>query len=253
MSDTPLRLERDGDLATLIIDRPEARNAVNYPMLQALEQYLDDLSENLPRVLVIRATAPGFCAGIDLKESREAQSDFVRVRVGLMHKCLNRLRALPCPVIAAINGVAVGLGCEIAISADLRIASPDARFCYPEPRVAVPSPSQHLVWLIGLARAQDMLLTARWIEAPEAERFGLATHIAEDVSRGVGELVHQIMDLAPLSMRRTKENLWITMTDGIEAASRHHQEGVTEAADTADRKEALQAFAEKRAPKFTGS
>jgi enoyl-CoA hydratase/carnithine racemase len=252
MTDVPLRLERSGDIATLIIDRPEARNAINYPMLQALEQYLDELSQDLPRILVIRATDPGFCAGIDLKESREAQSDFVRVRVSLMHRCLNRLRSLPCPVIAAINGVAVGLGCELAISADLRIASPDARFCYPEPRVAVPSPSQHLVWLIGLARAQDMLLTARWIESPEAERIGLATHIAEDLERGVAELVDQIIDLAPLSLQRTKENLWITMTGGVEAASRHHQDGVTEAADTADRKEALRAFAEKRPPNFTG-
>ncbi|TVR73416.1 MAG: enoyl-CoA hydratase/isomerase family protein [Sphaerobacteraceae bacterium] len=252
MNDSSLRLERSGDLATLTIDRPQARNAINFPMLESLEQALDDLSGNLPRLLVIRAAEPGFCAGIDLKESREARSDFVRVRVGLMHRCLNRLRSLPCPVVAAINGVAVGLGCEIAISADLRIASPDARFCYPEPRVAVPSPSQHLIWLIGLARAQDMLLTARWIEAPEAERIGLATHIAEDLDRGVAELTDQIMDLAPLSMRRTKENLWITMTEGIEAASRHHQDGVTEAADTADRKEALQAFAEKRRPHFTG-
>lgn len=247
-----LHLERHARTAELIIDRPDSRNAINFSMLQALEGYLEDLHADPPHLLVFRATEPGFCAGIDLKESREASSDFVGTRVSTMHRCLHLLRSLPAPVIGAINGFAVGLGSELAISADLRIVSPDARFSYPEPRVAVPSPSQHLVWLIGLAKAQDMLLTARWIEAPEAERWGLATHIADDLDRAIGELSHQILNLAPLSMRRTKENLWITMTDGVEAASRHHQDGVTEAADTEDRKEALRAFAEKRAPEFTG-
>lgn len=247
-----MRLEWDDRVARLIIDRPESRNAINFAMLEELESHLEALHADPPPLVILRATSPGFCAGIDLKESREASSDFVRTRVATMHRCLHKLRSLPSPVIGQINGVAVGLGCELAISADLRIASPDARFSYPEPRVAVPSPAQHLVWLIGLAKAQDMLLTARWIEAPEAEQIGLATHIAEDVDRAVGELTDQILDLAPLSMRRTKENLWITMTDGIAAASQHHQNGVTEAADTADRKEALQAFAEKRPPHFTG-
>ena len=247
-----MRLEWNGRVAELVVDRPEARNAINYAMLQELESCLEALHADPPQLVILRAADPGFCAGIDLKESREASSDFVRTRVATMHRCLNKLRSLPSPVIGAINGVAVGLGCELAISADLRIASPDVRFSYPEPRVAVPSPTHHLVWLIGLSRAQDMLLTARWIEAPEAEQIGLATHIAEDVDRAVAELTDQILDLAPLSIRRTKENLWITMTKGIEAASQHHQDGVTEAADTEDRKEALKAFAEKRPPEFTG-
>jgi enoyl-CoA hydratase/carnithine racemase len=247
-----IRLSRTSRTAEIVIDRPESRNAVNFPMLQTLELHLDQLHQDPPNLVVLRAVDPGFCAGIDLKESREASSEFVRIRVETMHRCLHKLRSLPAPVIAAINGFAVGLGCELAISADLRIATHDARFSYPEPRVAVPSPTHHLVWLIGLARAQDMLLTARWIEAPEAEQIGLVTHLANDLDRAVEELTDQILDLAPLSMRRTKENLWIAMTEGVEAASMHHQRGVTEAADTEDRKEALRAFAEKRPPEFTG-
>ncbi len=247
-----LRLERAGEVASLVVDRPDTRNAIDFDMLQALESHLDALHADPPRLVILRATDPGFCAGIDLKESREASGSFVQTRVATMHRCLRKLRSLPAPVVGAINGVAVGLGCELAISADLRVASEDARFSYPEPRLAVPSPAQHLVWLIGLAKAQDMLLTARWIEAPEAEQIGLATHIASDLDRAVEELADQILDLAPLSMRRTKENLWITITEGIEAASTHHQAGVTEAADTEDRKEALRAFAEKRSPEFTG-
>lgn len=247
-----ITLERTDRVARLTIDRPESRNAINFPMLQSLEGMLNELHDDPPHLLVMTATDPGFCAGIDLKETREATSEFVGTRVSTMHRVLNKLRSLPAPVIGAINGVAVGLGCELAISADLRLATPDARFSYPEPRLAVPSPTQHLVWLIGLARAQDMLLTARWIEAPEAVEIGLATHIAEDIDRAVDELADQILDLAPLSMRRIKENLWITITEGIQAASDHHVRGVTEAADTEDRKEALRAFAEKRSPRFTG-
>jgi enoyl-CoA hydratase/carnithine racemase len=247
-----ITLEQKGGVAELTISRPESRNAINFPMLQALETYLDDLHANPPALLIFKGADPGFCAGIDLKESREATSGFVGERVSTMHRVLNKLRSLPSPVIGAINGVAVGLGCELAISADLRIATPDARFSYPEPRLAVPSPTQHLVWLIGLAKAQDMLLTARWIEAPEAVEIGLATRVTDDLDGTIGELTEQLLALAPLSMRRTKENLWITMTEGIRAASEHHIRGVTEAADTDDRKEALRAFAEKRSPRFAG-
>jgi enoyl-CoA hydratase/carnithine racemase len=247
-----LRLERTGRIAELIIDRPESRNAINYTMLQALESYLRQLHADPPSVVILRAVDPGFTAGIDLKESREASSDFVRIRVSTMHRCLNLLRSLPAPVIGAINGVTVGLGCELAISADLRLVTPDARFRYPEPRVSVPSPAAHLVWLIGLARAQDMLLTARWIEADEALAWGLATRVVDDLDRAVDELCAELLEMAPLSVRRTKENLWISITDGIFAASQHHQDTVTEAADTEDRKEALRAFAEKRPPSFTG-
>jgi enoyl-CoA hydratase/carnithine racemase len=251
MNDT-ISLRRDGPVAELTISRTEARNAINYRMLQALEEQIDALYADTPHLLVLRGAEPGFCAGIDLKESREATSEFVRGRVTLMHRVLDRLRRLPCPVIGAINGVAVGLGCELAISADLRLATADARFSYPEPRLAVPSPTHHLVALIGLAKAQDMLLTARWIEAEEAVRIGLATRIVDDMDAEIGELKQTIMALAPLSMRRTKENLSIAINDGMAAASKHHIDGVTEAADTDDRKEALRAFAEKRAPRFTG-
>src|SRR5690606_21491073 len=112
---------------------------------------------NPPRVVMLRAAASGFCSGVDLKESREATPEFARKRVTMMHTVLGKLRRMPVPVVAAIDGVALGLGCELAISADIRVASPGSSFGYPEPKVAVPSPAHHLVWLIGLARAQELL------------------------------------------------------------------------------------------------
>jgi enoyl-CoA hydratase/carnithine racemase len=252
MNDNRIVLERDEHVATLRLNRPEAHNAVNFEMLRALEAALDDIAASPPRMVILSAVEPGFCAGIDLKESRETTPEFARTRVTTMHRMLTKLRRLPVPVIGALNGVCAGLGCELAISADIRIATSDARFSYPEPRVAVPSPTHHLIRLIGLGRAQEMLLTARWIDAREARDIGLVTRVVDDIGTAVGVEVERFMGLSPLSLRRTKENILKALYEGTDAADVHHIEGVVEAASTADRKEALAAFAEKRAPRFTG-
>lgn len=250
---TSILIEREGHIATLTLNRPEVRNAVNLPMLEAMEDALDRLANDPPWAVILRATAPGFCAGIDLKESREATPDFARHRVTTMHRMLRKLRRLPSPVIAAVDGVAAGLGCELVISADLRIASPASRLSYPEPRVGVPSPSHHLIWLIGLARAQDMLLTARWVDGLEAERIGLVTATSDDPEQSARVMAEQVASLAPFSIAQTKENIWRAIDAGADAASEHHIDGVHRAASTADRREALAAFAEKREPRFTGT
>ena len=117
-------ITRDGDVATIALNRPEARNAINFAMLQRLEASLAELRASPPRVLLLRAAAPGFCAGLDLKDPREAHSEHVAVRVRLMHGVLRSLRTFPAPVIVAVDGVAAGLGMELVISADLRLASP---------------------------------------------------------------------------------------------------------------------------------
>jgi len=252
-SDQYVRFERTGDIASLTIDRPQARNAVNLHMLELLDAALDELYGDLPRAVIVRAAVPGFCAGIDLKEARDASVDLVHRRVSLMHQVLRKLRHLPVPVITAIDGVAAGLGCELAISGDLRIASPASRFSYAEVRVAVPSPSHHLVWLVGLARAQDLLLTGRWLEADEAQRIGFVTRLADDVDDEAWTLAERVCRLAPLAVSDTKENLRLAVNAGLDAATQHHIDHVTSAAWTTDRSEALAAFAEKREPHFTGS
>ena len=247
-----LLVEREGHVATMTLNRPRSRNAVNLELLGALERAVDALKAEPPRVVIFRAAAPGFCSGIDLKESREATPEFALFRVSLMHRMLGKLRSLPVPVVAAIDGVCTGLGCELAISADIRLVTPDSRFCYTEPRVAVPSPAHHLIRLIGLARAQEMLLTARWVTADEAARIGLATRIVDDAEAAAREVAGQITELAPQAVAWTKENLWLSIRDGAEAATLHHSAGIARAAATADRREALAAFGEKRQPRFTG-
>ena len=245
-------LERREQTATITLNRPRVHNALNFPALEALAGVLDDLEQNPPRVVVVKGATPGFCAGIDLKESREATSEFANRRVTLMHAVLRRLRRFPAPVITAIDGVAAGLGCELAISGDIRLATPHSRLSYPEPRVAVPSPTHHLIWLIGLSRAQDMLLTARWVHADEAERIGLVTRLVDDLDTATQTEIDRLLTLSPVSLTDTKANIWQAIDAGAAAASQHHIEHVTFAAGTADRQEALAAFAEKREPRFSG-
>jgi enoyl-CoA hydratase/carnithine racemase len=246
-------VRREGRIATLTLNRPKVHNAVNLPMLEQMETEIDHLAADPPWAIILNATTPGFCAGIDLKESRDATPEFARQRVTTMHRVLRKLRRIPVPVIAAVDGVAAGLGCELVISADLRIASAESRLGYPEPRVGVPSPSHHLIWLIGLARAQDLLLTARWVEGHEAAHLGLVTLVAPHPEQSAQALAEQVTSLAPFSITQTKENIWRAIDAGADTASEHHIDGVHRAASTNDRREALAAFAEKRPPRFTGS
>jgi enoyl-CoA hydratase/carnithine racemase len=245
-------LEREGQTATITLNRPRYRNAVDLAMLGAIERAIDAVAAERPRVVILRATAPGFCSGIDLKESLGATAEFALFRVTAMHRMLTKLRRLTVPMVAAIDGVCTGLGCELAISGDIRLAMAGSRFCYTEPRVAVPSPAHHLIRLIGLARAQDMLLTARWVEAAEAERIGLVTRVVEDVEAAARETAAQIAALAPQAVAWTKENIGLCIGAGAEAATLHHSAKIAAAAATADRREALAAFGEKREARFTG-
>lgn len=247
-----LLIDRVDDIATLTLNRPRFRNAMNLDALLRLEEAVDQCFAKPPRVVILKASSPGFCSGIDLKESREANPEFAHKRVTTMHSVLGKLRRMPIPIVAAIDGVAVGLGCELAISADIRLATRESTFGYPEPRVAVPSPAHHLVWLVGLARAQDLLLTARTIDATEAAAWGLVTRIEDDVDTAAFETARQISELAPFSIAKTKENIALSIAAGADASSQHHIDGVHHAASMSDRKEALLAFAEKRKPVFTG-
>lgn len=252
MNEPTVLFESGTQVAVVTLNRPTVYNAITYDTLATLAGILSELESEPPRAVILTGASPGFCSGIDLKESREANSEFAKRRATLMHSVLHRLRNLPSPLITSVNGVAAGLGCELAISGDLRIASPDCRLGYPEPKVAVPSPTFHLSRLIGMAHTQDMLLTARWIDADEAQDWGLVTRIADDPLAAAHQLAGELMELSPISLTRTKENLAIAISDGEAAATAHHIEYVSAAAGTRDRIEALAAFAEKRSPRFEG-
>jgi enoyl-CoA hydratase/carnithine racemase len=245
--------ERDGDVATITLNRPRYRNAVRFEMMQLLADVVNDLYRDCPRFVLLKGAPPGFCSGIDIREPRESSPAFVHQRSAVMLDMISKLRLLAAPVIAVIDGVAIGFGCEFLISADIRLASPTSRFAYFEPKVAVPTPAHRLIQLVGLTHAQDLLLTARMIDAHEALKMGLITHVADDVDAAAAATIEQLQMLAPLALSRTKENIWISVAAGAEESIQHHIEGVTALAGSNDRKEALKAFSEKREPRFTGT
>ncbi|MDI3338922.1 MAG: enoyl-CoA hydratase/isomerase family protein [Sphaerobacter sp.] len=250
--DAPVQLAFDGDRATLTLNRPRSRNAADRGMLEGLIAAADQLDARRPRVVLLRGAGPAFCAGIDLKAMQAASAAETRHLVATMHRALGALRALTVPLVALIQGACVGLGVELALSADLRIAAPSARFSYREPAVAIPSPTWRVTQVIGLARAQDLLLTARWVDADEAAALGLVTRVADDLDAAARAVADQIAALAPLAVAETKRNLLLTLEDGAAAATRHHLDAVVAARATEDGREALAAFAEKRAPCYVG-
>lgn len=250
--DATVLLSFDGPIAELTLNRPRYRNAMDLAALEALETAVARLAAERPRAVLVRGAGPAFCSGIDLRAMREASPEATRYLVATMHRALGAFRRLPIPVVAALDGACVGLGVELAISVDLRVATPEARFSYREPAMAIPSPAHHLIQVIGLAHAQDLLLTARWVDAAEAAAMGLVTRVAPDAVAAARETALQIAELAPLAVAATKENIWRSIGAGEEAATLHHIEEATVARQTADGQEALDAFAAKRTPRFTG-
>lgn len=253
LDDAPVLLAFDGDTATLTLNRPRYRNAADLALLEALIEAAERLERERPRVVLLRGAGPAFCAGIDLRAMQAADTPAAtRHLIATMHRALSDLRALTVPVVAVIQGACVGLGVELAISADLRIAAPTARFSYREPAVAVPSPAWRLIQVVGLARAQDLLLTARWVDAEEALALGLVSRVAEDAEASAREVTEQIAALAPLAVVETKRNIALSLNQGTAAAAQHHVDAVVAARQTEDGHEALAAFAEKREPRFVG-
>ncbi|MBY6062396.1 enoyl-CoA hydratase/isomerase family protein [Microbacterium esteraromaticum] len=239
----PILFSIDGALAHIVLNRPEVKNAGNVAMLQAIHDAVAAIEESSAEILILSSTSENFSSGADLRESRVSPPELARERVTLLHRVLGRLRELDIPVIAALDGVVVGLGSELAISADIRIVADNTVFFYPEAKVGVPSPSHRLVATIGLARAQDMLLTGRRVHADEAIEWGLATRRAADPKAAAAELAEQLLAFSTHALHETKRGLRRCVAFAAAEDSLKHIEGVSNAAYTAQRTQALADFA----------
>lgn len=263
-------LEREGNVAWISINRPHVMNAMDLQTMldfhAALVEFRDDASLD---VGVLRGEGDlAFCAGTDIKEEIAQSASFARsyfqpfeqsIREGFYPRALSLDAAqLHKPVIAAVNGQALGGGLEIALSCDLRIGSTNAAFGLPEARWAtVPAVGgiSRLLRAVPEAIAQKMLLTGAPIDASEAFRVGLISDLTapSDLDDTALKLAHQIAGNGPLAVRAIKEtarrvrNLPLSEALGLEEV----MWGVLR--DTEDRREGRQAFAEKRQPHFTGN
>jgi len=250
-----LLLDYGEERATITLNRPDKRNAINTQMIAELQTALDEIEKKKVRVVIVTGAGSAFCAGMDLdmlqtiaKQSpQENQEDSRRIA-----KLFRRIWSFPRPMIAAVNGAALAGGCGIATLCDFTLAAPEAKFGYTEVRIGfLPAiVSVFLTRQIGDKRARDLLLTGRLVEAKEAQQLGLVSEIVEHKNLTVraNELADYLVEVSPGSLSRAKRLLVTAEQAGIDADL---ERAVLENARircTPDFKEGIASFLEKRKP-----
>ncbi len=255
----PLVLRADADgIATLTLNRPAARNALSSRLMAQLHEQLEELAEDRSvRVVVIAANGPGFCAGHDLKELRANPGREAYERV--FRQCSRLMLAithLPKPVIAKVHGIATAAGCQLVASCDLAVAAADARFATPGVNIGLfcSTPMVALSRAIGRKAAMEMLLTGDTVPAEEAKRLGLVNRVvpSEDLDRQTEALARQIAAKSPLVLAIGKEAFYRQAEMGLKDAYDYASEVMTRNMLARDAEEGIDAFIEKRPPKWTG-
>lgn len=258
-------MERHDDgIAVLTLDRPDASNALNFPLVDALRNAVQNLeADSTVRVVVLTGKGKAFCAGLDLKEvilgDRPPQGATGFMDLQERYSGLVRhVHASRFPVIAAVNGAAVGAGMGLALAADVRIAGPGAKFLVGAVKVALSGGecgiSYHLPRLIGAGRAFELMLTGRAVEAAEALSLGLVTSVSEtDPLDAALAIARQIAKNSPYAIKHTKQVMHANLdAPSLNAAIELENHVQCLALTTEDFKEACRAFAEKREPRFSG-
>jgi methylglutaconyl-CoA hydratase len=256
----PVRLERRDATAVLCIDRPERKNSLSRGTLLAFGRLGQQLSADrgLRAIIVTAVGSQAFCAGADLKERREMNDDAVREQLGLYRSELRWLDESPVPVVAAINGVALGGGLELALMCDLRVAAEHAEFGLPETGLGIipgAGGTQRLPRLIGEARAKELILLGRRICAREALHIGLVNRVTpagKCVIEDTLEWIAPIVQGAPLAqaaaLAAIDASSSVPLPHGLELERVYYDRCLR----STDRSEALAALAEKRKPVFRG-
>ena len=249
----------EGPVAFLTFNRPDARNAMTWPMYDALAAACDqvDADESI-RVFVLRGAGDAFVAGTDISQFTSfATGDDGIAYERRMEQVIDRLERVAVPTIARVHGVAAGGGCLIAFACDLRVCSPAARFGVPIARTLGNCLSAancaRLVDLIGPARTRELLFTGRLLDASEASSLGLVTRLAEPeaLDAAVRELAETIAGHAPLTIRAVKEA--VRRIGAVRRLEERLADDLTALCyGSRDFREGVAAFLEKRPPRFTG-
>ena len=254
-----VKLESTGMVATLTLNRPDKRNALNNQMIDEIISVLWAIQSGPERVLIITGAGEAFCAGMDIAALRAIATQSLEESLEDSRHVAQMFRLLhgfPKPYIAAVDGPAVAGGCGIATLADFTLATPEARFGYPEVRIGFIAAivTVFLVRQVGEKRARELVLSGGIIGAEEAKAVGLATEIVarDKLMVRACELADQLCSVSPTSVRFTKDLL-----RGLseEELSRQIELAIQENASirsTADFKEGLTAFLEKRKPEWKG-
>jgi enoyl-CoA hydratase len=255
----------DRGIVTLTLNRPETLNALTGPLIEELLRTLDEIEHDADvRVLILTGSGRGFCSGLDLNASlvppgTEAMGPVQQQLIGQRRwwaRLVPRFRTLPQPIIAAVNGPAVGGGFVLALASDIRLASPSAMFADGFLKMGVSGCELGLSWLlprvVGEGRASHMLLTGRRVGAEEALRYGLVADIVaeESLLDASIELARDIASNSPLGIMTTKEVLWASLQAPFEVALQMESRAQVLALQTDDCREQLRARFKGEAPSY---
>jgi len=256
-----LKLERDGHVAIITLNRPEVLNAINRQLTMDLHAAMDEIAvDDDIRVVILTGEGRGFCAGADVGQMRDSlqgsgEAPPPRAARPEPEHLPVHIRALPQPVIAAVNGVAVGMGLSLALASDIRIASEAARFSsifvkrsiVPDNGATYTLPRQ-----VAPGIAAEMTLTGRIYDAQKASQMGLVNKVvpADKLMEEALAIANEIAANAPLGVRVTKQLLY--RNDELTIQIARESAGNASLASTEDRREAVMSFMEKRDPVFKG-
>jgi methylglutaconyl-CoA hydratase len=253
-----LLVSETNSILTITLNRPELRNAMTPEMQMELIEAMEKAVSSDARVVVFTGAGDAFCSGLDLSVLQEMNDQpAIEYRAGaeLVSRLFRTLFELPKPTIAAVHGAAIAGGSGLAMICDFTLATPEAKFGYTETRIGfVPAiVSAYLTLQVGDKRARDLLMTGRLFDANEAHRLGLVNEVVarEKLSASVQALADVLCANSPASLAATKRLLAAQHKDWLDAAIAEAMEANAQARQTADFREGVASFLEKRRPKWT--
>lgn len=253
-----MKIEVQGGIALVTFTRPDKLNAISSQLIADLDRVLDHATEHHAGVVVFTGEGRAFCAGADIAEIIQLDTVFKALDFNrLINNVFNRIEELPIPTLAAINGLALGGGLELAMACDFRLAANDAKLGLPEINIGVmpgAGGTQRLTRLVGRGKAKEMLCLGEPVPASEAEKIGLVNKAvpAENLMQKVNEMTEKLLGKPPLALRMIKDAVNRGME--LDQQSGVAYEGLVFSLLYAseDKTEGLNAFLEKRKPRFRG-
>ena len=243
--------ETKGAIAIITIDRPDALNALNLEVLAELEQAVGKAENDRDVcVLVITGAGRAFVAGADIAQMKDLTADEGRAFGEFGNRVFLRIESLAKPVIAAVNGFALGGGCELCMACDIRIASDKAKFGQPETGLGITpgfGGTQRLPRIVGLSKAKELIFTAQNIDAQEALRIGLVSRVVpgEELMDTALDLADKIAKNAQVAVRQSKAAINKGMQCGVETGAAFESQAFGLCFSTEDQKDAMTAFLNK--------
>ena len=251
-----IMIETDGKIGLIKMNRPDVLNAVNIETILELENAVNELNDNQDIfVIIISGEGKSFVSGSDISRLAEMDTIMARNYSHIGQRVLSCIENIEKPVIAAVNGYALGSGCELAMACDIRVASEKAKFGQPEVKLGlIPghAGTQRLSRLVGAGKAKELIFTGDLIDAQEALRIGLVNKVVapDTLFEEAKSIAKKIIDVGPTAVRVAKTVINRGLDSNFRTASSYEMEAFSILFSTAEAKEGMKAFLEKRKPEW---